>query len=97
MALTELQCGKAKPTGKDYQLADDRGLSLVVRAKGVKLWDMSTVSTGRKPNVAKLPASTAQYLPSAKARSKKFIFIKSMRFDKSRDDSLNVLLSLRLQ
>ncbi len=48
MALTELQCKKAKATGKDYQMADDDGLALLVRAKGTKLWRYEYRLEGKK-------------------------------------------------
>lgn len=48
MALTELQCRNAKATGKEYQLADADGLSLVVRAKGAKFWRCEYRLNGKK-------------------------------------------------
>ena len=38
MALTDLQCRKAKPKEKDYALTDGDGLSLKIRATGGKSW-----------------------------------------------------------
>ena len=38
MPLTALQCRKAKPKEKDYSVADDDGLFLIVRATGGKSW-----------------------------------------------------------
>ncbi|MBV8657762.1 MAG: tyrosine-type recombinase/integrase [Burkholderiales bacterium] len=48
MALTELQCSRAKPTGTQYQMAVGDGLSLVVRAKGAKLWRCEYRLDGKK-------------------------------------------------
>jgi integrase len=48
MALTELQCKKAKATGKDYQMADEDSLSLLVRAKGTKTWRYEFRLEGKK-------------------------------------------------
>lgn len=36
--LTDLQCRKAKPTEKDYKLADSRGLDLFVTRTGFRSW-----------------------------------------------------------
>lgn len=36
--LTNVQVAKAKPLERDYSLADGRGLRLLVRANGSKLW-----------------------------------------------------------
>jgi|GEM_PF-1299841 len=36
MALTELQVKQAKPADKDYSLADEKGLRLLVRNTGSK-------------------------------------------------------------
>jgi integrase len=38
MALTDTEIKKLKPTGKDYQNADSRGLVLVIREAGGKFW-----------------------------------------------------------
>ncbi|UTH72514.1 tyrosine-type recombinase/integrase [Chromobacterium sp. IIBBL 290-4] len=48
MPLTDKECRNAKPTGADYQLSDGGGLSLVVRAKGTKLWRYEGRLEGRK-------------------------------------------------
>lgn len=48
MALTDLQCRKAKATGKEYQIADGNGLALVVRAKGTKAWRYDFRLKGKK-------------------------------------------------
>ncbi len=36
--LTDTEIKKLKPTGKDYQKADSKGLVLVVRKAGGKFW-----------------------------------------------------------
>jgi Arm DNA-binding domain len=38
MQLTELQIKKAKPTSQPYKLADGRGLFLLVKPTGSKMW-----------------------------------------------------------
>ncbi|MDO9046923.1 MAG: tyrosine-type recombinase/integrase [Methylobacter sp.] len=38
MALTDTEIKKLKPTGKDYQKADSKGLVLVIREAGGKFW-----------------------------------------------------------
>ncbi|GHD69937.1 Arm DNA-binding domain-containing protein [Jeongeupia chitinilytica] len=48
MALTYLQCRKAKAIGTEYQIADGHGLSLVVRAKGTKAWRYDFRLKGKK-------------------------------------------------
>jgi len=48
MALTDLQIKKLKTTGKEYQKAHDRGLSLVVRAGGAKFWRYDFRLDGKK-------------------------------------------------
>lgn len=40
MALTELQVKQAKPAEKDYPLADEKGLRLLVRTTGSKTWQL---------------------------------------------------------
>lgn len=40
MALTELQARQAKPATKDYPLADEKGLRLLVRLTGSKTWQL---------------------------------------------------------
>lgn len=38
MALTELQCSRAKPDSKEQLLSDGNGLNLLIRVKGTKTW-----------------------------------------------------------
>ncbi|MBM3117892.1 tyrosine-type recombinase/integrase [Jeongeupia naejangsanensis] len=58
MALTELQCQKAKPKASDYSLADADGLYLLVRATGGRSWKCDFVVNGKrhKPGLGKYPA-----------------------------------------
>lgn len=46
--LTDTEIKKLKATGKDYQKADGDGLTLVVRAKGEKLWRYEFRLDGKK-------------------------------------------------
>lgn len=48
MALTDTEIKRLKPTGKEYQKADSRGLVLVVRAKGSKFWRYEFRFDGKK-------------------------------------------------
>lgn len=48
MALTDLQCRKAKPKEKDYSLADSDGLFLKVRTTGGKSWLSDFVRQGTR-------------------------------------------------
>lgn len=48
MPLTDTEIKKLKPTGKEYQKADSRGLVLVVRAKGGKFWRFEYRLDGEK-------------------------------------------------
>ncbi|GHD62868.1 Arm DNA-binding domain-containing protein [Jeongeupia chitinilytica] len=58
MALTELQCQKAKPKERDYALPDTDGLFLLVRSTGGKSWKCDFVLRGKrhKPGLGKYPA-----------------------------------------
>ena len=38
MSLTNLKVDKAKPKAKQYKLADERGMYLLVHPKGGKWW-----------------------------------------------------------
>lgn len=38
--LTNVQVVNAKPRDRDYSVADERGLRLLVRANGSKLWQL---------------------------------------------------------
>jgi integrase len=40
MPLTELEVKKAKPKPKDYALADEKGMRLLVRVSGTKTWQL---------------------------------------------------------
>jgi len=59
MALTVTAIDKAKPTDKQYRMPDDRGLVLLVRPNGAKLWQLrfrhdgkeKTASLGQYPDV----------------------------------------------
>ncbi len=46
--ITDTEIKKLKPTGKEYQKADARGLVLVVRAKGSKFWRYEYRLDGKK-------------------------------------------------
>jgi len=46
--ITDIEIKKLKPTGKEYQKADARGLVLVVRAKGSKFWRYEYRLDGKK-------------------------------------------------
>jgi len=46
--LSDSTCNTAKATGKDYQLADGGGLSLIVRAEGRKAWRYEYRIDGKK-------------------------------------------------
>lgn len=48
MSLTDTEIKKLRPTGKEYQKADSRGLVLVVRAKGEKFWRCELRLDGEK-------------------------------------------------
>lgn len=48
MKLTDLKCKNAKATGKDFQIADGGGLSLVVREAGAKFWRYEFRLAGKK-------------------------------------------------
>ncbi len=58
--LTATAIQKAKPTEKQYRLADERGLVLLVRPNGSKLWQLryrhggkeKTASLGQYPDVS---------------------------------------------
>ena len=60
MPLTDTAIRQAKPTDKDRKLSDDRGLYLLVRASGSKLWRMDyrfddkrkTLALGSYPDVS---------------------------------------------
>ncbi|WP_432722272.1 tyrosine-type recombinase/integrase [Jeongeupia wiesaeckerbachi] len=52
MPLTELQCKNAKPSGKEYQIADGDGLTLLVREKGTKLWRYEYRLNGKKTKIS---------------------------------------------
>ena len=64
--LTVTAITKAKPTEKQYRLADERGLVLLVRANGSKLWQLrfrhegkeKTASLGQYPDVSLSDART---------------------------------------
>lgn len=46
--LTVKEIEALKPTGKDYQRVDGGGLSLLVRAKGKKVWRFEYLNSGKK-------------------------------------------------
>lgn len=48
MALTDIQCRKAKPNTNDYSLPHDKGLFLMVRKTGGKFWMCDFVSKGAR-------------------------------------------------
>lgn len=48
MPLTDLDCRNAKPRDKDWKLLDERGLYLLVRAGGTKVWRMKYQRDGRE-------------------------------------------------
>ena len=58
--LTVTAIQKAKPTEKQYRLTDERGLTLLVRTNGSKLWQLryrhegkeKTASLGQFPDVS---------------------------------------------
>lgn len=58
MPLTDLQCSKAKATGKEYTKLDGDGLHLLIRAKGTKSWLCDFVRGGKriKYNYGQYPA-----------------------------------------
>ncbi|BCL75665.1 phage integrase [Jeongeupia sp. HS-3] len=58
MALTDLQCRKAKPKISDYTLSDGDGLFLMIRATGGKSWLCDFVAGGKrcKRTLGKYPA-----------------------------------------
>lgn len=48
MALTDTEIKKIKPLANDYQIADSKGLSLVIRKKGTKTWRYEYRLAGKK-------------------------------------------------
>lgn len=48
MALTDTQIRQAKPTDKEYKLADSGGLYLLVKPNGSKLWKLKLRLQGRE-------------------------------------------------
>ncbi|MDO5654165.1 MAG: integrase arm-type DNA-binding domain-containing protein [Brachymonas sp.] len=58
--LTDTQAKRAKPAAKPYKLPDERGLHLLVRPSGAKLWQLryrhagkeKTASLGQYPDVS---------------------------------------------
>jgi integrase len=46
--LTDTEIKKLKPTGKDYQKADSKGLVLIVREAGAKFWRYESRLDGKK-------------------------------------------------
>lgn len=64
MSLTDVQIRNAKPNEKDYKLADERGLYLLITPSGGKLWRMNyrflgkqkTLSMGSYPEVSLIKA-----------------------------------------
>lgn len=70
MALTELQVKQAKPTDKDYSLADEKGMRLLVRTSGSKSWQLRY----RRPTDGKadiFTLGTYPELPLKQARIKR--------------------------
>jgi len=47
MALTNLKTNRAKPKDKQYKLADERGMYLLVHPKGGKYWRFDYRIDGR--------------------------------------------------
>lgn len=52
MALTDLQARNAKARDKDYKLTDERGLRLLVRPNGSKLWRLKYRFAGKEKQLA---------------------------------------------
>ena len=48
MSLTNLKVNKAKPKDKQYKLADERGMYLLVHPKGGKYWRLDYRIEGRR-------------------------------------------------
>ena len=52
MALSDTAIRGAKPREKDWKLADERGLYLLVTPKGAKLWRLKFRHVGREKKLA---------------------------------------------
>jgi integrase len=52
MALTDLAAKKAKPRDKDYKLAAEKGLHLLVKTNGAKYWRMKYRFAGKEKSLA---------------------------------------------
>jgi len=52
MTLTAMQVAKAAPGTKDYKLADERGMYLLVKPNGSKLWRLKARLAGKEKLVA---------------------------------------------
>jgi len=52
MALTDLAAKNAKPREKDYKLAAEKGLHLLVKANGAKYWRMKYRFAGKEKSLA---------------------------------------------
>lgn len=52
MALTDLAAKRAKPKDKDYKLAADKGLYLLVKSNGAKYWRMKYRFAGKEKTLA---------------------------------------------
>lgn len=52
MTLTDRQISHAKPAEKDYFLSDERGLRLLVSAKGGKYWRFKYRFDGKQKTLA---------------------------------------------
>ncbi len=52
MALTNLKVQKAKPRARQYKLADERGMYLLIHPKGGKYWRLDYRFEGRRKTLA---------------------------------------------
>jgi hypothetical protein len=52
MALTDTAIRKAKPASKEWKLADERGLYLLVTPNGSKLWRLKYRFGGKEKKLA---------------------------------------------
>jgi hypothetical protein len=52
MPLTNLKVQKAKPQARQYKLADERGMYLLIHPKGGKYWRLDYRFEGRRKTLA---------------------------------------------
>lgn len=75
MPLNDIKCKTAKPTEKQYKLADGEGLYLLVKSSGVKIWRMKYRFLGKEKTltIGAYPLISLGEAREAKVKAKKLL------------------------